>query len=205
MVFQYRALWSTTGGAGYSVFHARTLTGAGQGTAQSFADGVAALFAAISGTTMPSDVTISYDGEVVDLDTSTGELQAVYAVTPPASKTFTATGGYAAPAGGRIDWTTEAIVNGRRLRGRTYIVPLASTNFEADGSITAGAITTLSNGANAYLTAAGGFADAEAAVWSRPVYEGEAPNRVLVRGGTVADITGFSIPDSAAVLRSRRD
>lgn len=204
MVYQYRAIWSTTGGVGYSVFHARAVT-TGPATAQAFADAVATLFNTITSTTLPSDVSISYDGEVVELDTSTGTLMAVEAVTPPSSTNFNGASVYAAPTGARIDWTTEAIVAGRRLRGRTYIVPMGAAAFANDGTLSSSTVTDLLAAADAYISAANVSTVLSPAVWSRPKYEGTGSERTITRPGTLADVVGRSIPDQAAVLRSRRD
>lgn len=137
-------------------------------------------------------ITVHADGD--DIDDADGTLSGSWAHTPaPAAVTGSAsTGVYAAPAGAVVNWVTGGIVNGRRLRGKTFIVPLATGAFDSDGSL--GAFrTTLLTAANTLLTSAPGLA-----VWHRP----SAPGAV---DGSSALITSASVPDLVAVLRSRRD
>jgi hypothetical protein len=193
-MFEYRPEWTTSsGGVGYSVLHASVVA-----SSQGWVDAVRTMFNAVAGQ-LPNDVSISFPGEYLERDTETGTLLGSTAVTPPASVTGSSAGVYAAPAGARIRWNTGAIVAGRRVSGSTFLVPLATTAYQTDGTILAAVITTLQNAAQAYLD----DVDMVPAVWSRPTFTGDPP--VLDRGGSIHAVQGVAIPDRVAVLRSRRD
>ena len=138
---------------------------------------------------MPNDTTITYDSEVLDL-AEDGTLTAVWAVTPPAATPGLGTGEFARAAGAVINWSTGAIVAGRRLSGRTFIVPTAGNTFDASGVLTSAAISNL-NGAAAQLIAAGA-ANRPLRVWSRT-------------HATSAVVVSAAVPAKGAILRGRRD
>ena len=190
MAHQYRVQWSgTTGGTGFSVLNAR-LSGAALGTGpQQFADNVRAFFLGLQ-FALPNEVVLSFNSEVLELDTSTGQLLQVHPVTPPNNVAGSATGSYAHASGIRLDWLTPSVLNGRRLRGRTYLVPAASAVFDTSGRLTTTAQNNIKTAGNAYV------ADMEnigsAAVWSRT-------------HGIIADVEEVGVSPLGAVLRSRRD
>lgn len=194
MPFEYRVEWGGTAvtGPGVSVFHSRTDGIATAGTsAQSMADRCRVLFDAIKNL-VPPGVTWTFPNEVTELDTTTGVLEDVHTITSPLDVVSTAaSGGHSRPSGGRIDWNTSSVVNGRRLRGRTYIVPLAAAQYDTTGTLASGLITALETAATAYRSTSV-FTAAQPVVWSRT-------------HGVLADIVGSSVIDRASVLRSRRD
>jgi hypothetical protein len=193
-MFEYRAIWNVQGGGtGYSVFHVREgVTPSLATAAQGFADDLRAGFALLTGI-LPDDVIINFDSEARQLNSSTGVLEAVAAVNPPAQVAGTSASSYSAPAGGRVDLITESIVNGRRLRGRTYIVPLVSTAYSTTGTLTASARTSLENAFETFRDETDLYS---LGVWHRPV--GGA-------GGIIADVASVSAPAESAILRSRRE
>lgn len=192
MVLEYRATWTYgVGSPGYSVFHGRSVAlDPDQQAADDLASRVGEFFEALD-PVIPNDVVISFSSEVLNLDTSTGQLEGVLTVTPPGNVFGQNTASHAAPAGARIAWTTPAIVAGRRLRGATFIVPISSGAFDTDGTLTSGVQTTL-NAAALDFRSTGVFTSVQPSVWSRT-------------HGIQADITGHQVPDRVAVLRSRRD
>lgn len=185
---QYRAFWAVPGGGlGITNFHTTPIAGTAEGA--TIANLVQQFFIAIR-TNLPNDVTISFDSEVT-VHNDQGELTATYPVTPPASTVGGQTGGWAGAAGARIDWLTGIIVAGRRLRGRTYIVPLASTVYDNDGTLTTAFVNTLTAAAN-------GLADA--------LELAGLPLVVVSRTHqTQSVVTGQIVNDKTAILRSRRD
>ena len=192
MALQYRALWNAGGSnPGFSVFHGRGAFGATEGEAsQALADRVREFFDGVK-SIVTNDFQWTFPGEVLDYDTSTGVLQEVHAVTPPAPVAAASTVAYSAASGARIEWRTSAVVAGRRLRGRTFLVPVYAGAYETDGTLSETAKATLASAAVKYwdtslLTAA------QPAVWSRT-------------HGIMADIVSALIPDSVSILRSRRD
>jgi len=187
MPAQYRALWQTSGGgAGFSVLH---YTIAGNGTAaQTLADQTQDFFDNLD-SIMPNDTVINFDSEVLDL-AEDGTLTAVWAVTPPAAITGAGAGDFYAAAGGRIDWATDAIVAGRRLSGRIYIVPLIGSAYDTDGSIDAAAQAVLQVAGDGLITDTS---------FNRPL-------RVWSRTHAVSAVVESAfVPAKGAVLRGRRD
>ena len=190
-MFQYRAIWQVPGGGtGYSVFHVRESPGAPIGTSvQLFADAVRLGFTSFSGI-IPNDVQISFDTEAIEMDVSTGQLTGVHGVTAPAPITGGSAASWAPPVGARVDLLTNSVVAGRRLRGRTFIVPLGSSAFSVDtGQILTSARDDMNEGFEVFRD--------DALNWSLGVYSRTH--------GVLADVTQCSANIEAAVLRSRRD
>jgi hypothetical protein len=187
MPAQYRALWSVPGGGtGYSVLH--FTTAGSSGPAQQIATDVHDLFADLNGQ-IPDDVTVTFDSEVLDLSEA-GVLTAVWPVTPPSSVPGVSTAVYARAQGARIDWSTDTIVAGRRLTGRTYIVPVRGTSFDTTGLLTSTDASSILDQANAFLTQTS--SNRPLRVWSRT-------------HGVSAVVGAASVPRQGAILRGRRD
>lgn len=188
MPSEYRAIWGVLGGGtGYSVFHADLADDATD--AQEFADAVQDFFSALANV-LPTDVIINFDSEVVNL-AEDGTLVGVFPVTVPTQVTGSGTGSYSRAAGARIDWTTGVIVGGRRLTGRTYLVPIVGSAFDADGVLTTTVQTGLQTAAQDFiadLTAAG----IVLRIWSR-------------KNASSSVVIDASVPAKGAILRSRRD
>jgi hypothetical protein len=141
-------------------------------------------------------VNLACEADVEQVESTTGELQTVYTATP--ANAASGTGGtahYAAAVGAVITWRTGGIRNNRRVRGRTFLVPLYNTVFAADGSLASTTITTLGTAAAALSSSSG---SPDLGVWARPTAPGASDGEWHV-------VTSHSIPDMGAVLRSRRD
>lgn len=187
-IAQYRAVWSVPGGGtGYNVFN--MAADAGVSNPSSVASAFHAFYTA-QRSLIPNDVSISFESEIRLLSDVDGALTGVSPVTPPVSVTGIFNAGWAGGAGYRFTWDTGAIIAGRRLRGRTYMVP-AGGAYENDGTLTSGAIST-AVAAGAQLVDSLLLAGNPLAVWSRA-------------GQTSAVVTLASVTDKTAVLRSRRD
>lgn len=183
---EYRAIWNVPGGGtGYTVLHFQNTSSA---IAQQQADGTRVFFNALAAS-FPDDIQIEFDSEVLELSLA-GVLTAVHPVTPPAQVDGTNTGVYQRAGGARVDWTTGQIVAGRRLTGRTYLVPMASSLFDTEGQITPASITIIQNAANAFISASNSWGNL--AIWSR-VHQ------------VVHDVIGASVVPRGTILRSRRD
>lgn len=195
-VAQIRTVW--TGGPsapGLTVMNVQDTGSANWGAA---AAAVRAFFNSLSGG-IPNEYSLQVDPLIESYSETTGALIGEVSLSPaatPAVITCTNTGGYAAGVGGRIDWTTSDIRNGRRVRGRTFIVPMASTNFGVNGEIT-GANTQAWAGFAQTLLGALQNASAPLVVWSRPTLAQPV--------GTMAPVIGLRVPVKASVLRGRRD
>jgi hypothetical protein len=187
MPAQYRALWSTPGGgAGFSVMH---FTTAGTGAAaQQIAADVRAFFLALN-TQIPNDVSINFDSEVLDLNED-GTLAAVHAVVPPAVVLGVNNSEFNRAAGAVINWATGVIVAGRRLSGKTYIVPMALNTFDTVGVLTAVSRALLIQEGEDLIAATA--ANRPLRIWSRT-------------HATSAPAVSCSVPNAGAILRGRRD
>jgi len=194
--------WTGFSGApGYTNLYFRDFgTGDGSGSdpdvaqAQAAADRVRAFFQLLSGS-FPAAVRINVEGTVDTIDSATGELVGSLSVTAPATVSGSATGGYSAASGAVVTWRTAGIRKGRRIRGRTFLVPLASTAYEVDGTL---ATTIRGNIVSAATTLSDSTLTPDLGVWARPSVSGATD-------GQWAAVTGSTVPDMSAVLRSRRD
>lgn len=145
-------------------------------------------------TFIPSTVTVSYPGIMDRLTTGTGDLEAEINMAVQTATTGTGVGNFSSAVGACVNWTTVAIVRGRRVRGRTFLVPLVSGAFQTDGTLGDTARTTMLAAANAFVAEPDGL---NLAVWSRPTVAGN--------DGQSGEVVAASITDKTAVLRSRRD
>jgi len=186
---RYVPEWSGISGApGYTVLHVGGVVD--PSAAQSVANLVRAWFDSMK-TFIPNDATIVFPGEMTTHDDDGTLTGAVTVATPPANVAGSDTGTFSSPTGLRIQWETGSIVNGRRLRGRTFIVPLAGLGFENNGTIQPTVVTNYTTYATTLLNALTtlGF---PLVVWSQV-------------GAVTFPVTAASVPDQATVLRSRRD
>lgn len=101
------------------------------------------------------------------------------------------TGPYAGGVGAVVEWKTSLLAGTRRVQGKTYIVPMISTGFAADGTLGNVAQTELRDSANALITAMAG----ELKIWTRP--------RPTIAGAG-ATVIAAVVPDLAAQMKSRR-
>lgn len=130
---------------------------------------------------------------VAVLDEATGALKRYYTPTvgDRAIHVGTQIAGYGAGvAGACFAWSTPEINWTRRVRGRTFLVPLSSTVWDVDGTITSDVLTFFNTMISSLITGATGFA-----IYSRP--------RLGV-GGKAAVVTAGRVTDQAAYLSSRR-
>lgn len=144
---------------------------------------------------LPSNVTLSYQSAGDIIEEASGGLGGDWSVTPtPANTTGTLGQVYAAPVGVVVNWRTGGIVNGHRVRGRTFLVPVQQDT--ATGGPNPTAIAAIQAAAAALVVSAPNMC-----VWSRPV-EAPLPNP---RAGSAHPVTAAQVPGKYVVLRSRRD
>ena len=180
---RYRVLWGGIGGTpGYSLFYANA--------AGALASDLVTFFNAIKSQCpgpLQWDVPISGD----TLDDATGTINGGWTDVGGGVVTATGSGSYAAGTGVFIRWATGAIVNGRRLVGRTFICPINGGGYDSNG--TAGGTTLSTIGGAATTLAAAG----KLVVWHRPAPGGGG-------GGSSSLVTAGTVPDQVTSLRSRR-
>jgi hypothetical protein len=143
---------------------------------------------------MPTGVNITYPFIFEQFDAATGELAQTFPVTSPAPTSGASTGNYASSTGACMTWSTGSIVNGRRLRGRTFLVPMGTAGFASDGTLSAALVTAANTAAATLIASTSGLA---LNIWARP--DPGAAN------GVIGAVTAGNMADRAAVLRSRRD
>lgn len=160
-------------------------------------------------TLLPSMVRIQAERSGDIIEDSTGAITGTWTTDPTTEIAGTGAPAHAGPVGLQLQWLTRAIVQGRHLRGRTFIVPATTDAFDTDGSL-------LPSVSAAAVAAAGAFAlatDVNLRVWSRPRLaaagytdrRGRVHPPVIARLGSSAFVVGGRVPDKAVVLRSRRD
>jgi len=187
MVAQYRVFWDTAGGGrGFSILHFNEPESSVE--AQNIAGVVGEVYTTWAAT-MPNNNVLTFDTEVLVMSDA-GELLNTFPVEPHAAVVGSSANEFARAAGARVDWATNDIVAGRRVRGRTFIVPIASSGFDAEGLLDDSTVNQLGVGALQLIT------DAEDTpafvIWSRT-------------HSSTHGVVGFSVPLRGAVLRGRRD
>ena len=139
----------------------------------------------------PDDLTLQVPNAGDLIEASTGALTGVWASGAPSTITGTQTAVFQLGSGIRIKWTTGGIVNRRRVRGSTFLVPASSGAFTTTGRVTSATISAVTAAAALLLTNAGG----DLVIWSRPT---------TTRVGTIHPILLPVVPDVPTALRSRR-
>jgi len=159
--------------------------------AQATIDSIRTFFNAFVGS-LPTGLTINVPSSGDEIAENTGDITGAWSVaTTPSTVTGTGAGNYAGNAGAVIHWLTQGVVSNRRVRGRTFIVPIVATAFDTSGSLSTTFITTLTTAGNVLVAANPGLLN----VWTRP--------RPGLAGGR-SEITSVRVPDLAVSLRSRR-
>lgn len=200
--------WSGFQGApGLSAFYFREFEGNDDqdGFAQAAADKVK-LFRDQVATIVPSGVTLTVGNDAEIINDTDGALVNVLTVDGGAGVSNNGHVGqaYAAAAGAVINWRTSSVHRGRRVRGRTFLVPIAGTEFESNGTLGGNAVAKLTAGATALLAAGAGSPDF--GIWARPQrVKNPDGTTTTVNNGAWYVATSHNVPDMSAVLRSRRD
>ena len=109
----------------------------GVSTQQAAADAVRAFWskAYSVGAGLPVGVQIQVRGVVDTVEETNGELTGSDAITTPAVLAGSDSTRYAAVAGACVTWRTGDFVGGRRVRGRTFLVPVGGQMLQADGTL----------------------------------------------------------------------
>ncbi len=173
-------------------------TAAGNLPTQNNIDAIRSFFNALAAF-IPTGLTITVPKTGDQINQTDGKIIGTWDVpVQPAVVTGGGTGNYAGNAGAVVHWLTPVVVAGRRVRGRTFIVPLVSTAFDASGSLGPSFINAATPAAQALVSQA----DGAPSVWARPFHDptGKRPDRP----GSLAQVTSIRIPDLAVSQRSRR-
>lgn len=191
-LYQITVLWNGFVGApGYTRMHFLATTPS-LAEATAAASDMADFFSAIAGL-IPTDVQLEFQLEVPVIDDSTGQpVSFLQLAAQPTLTQPTGAGSYAAPAGASVQWLTTDVRNGRRVRGRTYLVPLVDTAFDSVGTLDETDAAAIQSAGNILVSSF----DSNLAVFSR----GTGAN-----DGTSSVVIGAAVADKVAVLKSRRD
>jgi len=143
-------------------------------------------------TNFPANLTFTFPRVGDTIDENTGLLNGTWdAGVQQLDVVGTGTGGYAGNAGAVVHWLTSGVARGRRVRGRTFLVPLVSLAFDSSGSLAPAQVTSLNTHSQTLID----FKPGALVVWHRPVNGS---------GGAKFPVVSRRVPDLAISLRSRR-
>lgn len=185
------------GGPGYSNLYFRDISGS-EAIDQAVVDSAVSKVEAWIGywrNRLPTAVTTGVDPTVESVESSTGELQGFWTASVSAPAAGLGVAAFSAPSGACVSWYTSTVRNGRRMRGRTFIVPLDINSYEADGTLIPVIISATPAVNNAMIATGAG---AELGIWARPTTRGGSD-------GQWALVTAARLNDRPAMLTSRRD
>lgn len=198
-VYRVRAVWSGFQGApGYTNFHFQDLT---TDSARNAAGTAVKQFFTSLAPMLSTAWTITIQSEITEWDKDTGQLiGASTMTTPPTPQVGTATPvAYPGGTGLCITWKTGSIWNGRRVVGRSFIVPAMGV-YDTDGTLTTAAIAA----ANTAATGLIGAAAAQFSIWAKQwTTQGDPPKPVQI-AGAIFQVDTHVVKDMASQLRSRR-
>jgi hypothetical protein len=150
---------------------------------------------------MSSTVSWSTEPDVADIDLATGELETSWSTTPQTGSGASAGDMLPTLAQALVRWRTPGVVNGRRVRGRTF-VPGVTEAFAAAGRPIAAYLTTLNTAAAALIA----DANSQFVIWSRPFEsDPDDPDDPPTRAGTQHVVSSGTAWSEFASMRSRRD
>lgn len=155
-------------------------------------------------TQLTAAVKIDVDNVGDVIEAFTGELEGGWTTGVQAQVVGTAAGNYNAVSGALVQWKSDTVLSGRRLRGHSFIVPLASAGYDASGQILNTSRTLMKTAAAALVTASAG----NMLVYQRPRKAKPADGSVKAiteRSGGYGPVTGSDVRTVVTSLRSRRD
>lgn len=204
---RYRVEWTGfTGGPGYTNFYFGT---SGDFlTPENISEPVAKIDAFLNmlNQRLPSIVSTKLSHTIETIRISDGALVKFDTVASFSRAAGTGTGNWSAASGGCVNWYTSGVRNKRRVRGRTFLVPLAGSALGANGTLDDATVGSMQDAATAlYAPTASG---ARLHIWGRPTPILDAngkPTGNYNADGVAYPVESARFPDKVAVLRSRRD
>lgn len=160
---------------------------------------VRTFFEAIKGKLL-NGVSILYPAVGDVIDETTGNLTGAVsfgALSPTTSSNTTQT--YAGNVGTHVRWVTSAIVAGHRVRGRMFLVPLPSNQFDTTGQLATLAQAGIQTAAQQMITDFAG----KLVVWSRPFAPVPPATTPPARAGSSHAVTVAVVPNRPTILKSR--
>jgi hypothetical protein len=156
-------------------------------------------------TRLPAAAAVTVDPTVDIIDVPTGKITRFMSGPAFTTRTGQGTGNYSAATGGVINWYTAGVINGRRVRGRTFLVPFAGSALALNGTLDDTLRASMITAINSFL--APGPNQGLLGVYARPQKEhvNKKGDTIPAHNGAWFPVTSFTHPDKVAVLRSRRD
>jgi hypothetical protein len=145
---------------------------------------------------IPLGVQISADSVVDLVDAATGDITGQVGITPGPNITGTGGQNWVGVAGACVTWLSGAFINGHRIVGRNFLVPLAMVCYGTDGTLDNTFRSELAAAAATYITNVASLVvlrRAKPAANGKPAVVGES------HPATAARVT-----DQASYLSTRR-
>lgn len=150
---------------------------------------------------MSNNWNVTVSPTVQEFNAVTGELEAETTMSsiPAVVNGTSSANPWAAGSGYFVGWRTTVIFHGRRVQGRTFMVPAVGI-FDTDGTLLPAGLTAVQNAAQALIDASG----ADLAIWAKRWSAATPPAKPVQVDGVVAPVTSRVVKDMASQLRSRR-
>lgn len=186
-MIRLRVGWTGTGitGGGVSTHY---FGGVGQSVADQAGIDLAAFWTAIVDAAVAGSALARIETSADQIDENTGKITDQFSISPPSIPTASSTGITSPATQILVNWGTATFVNGRRLRGRTFVPSVKASVVTASGELNGSVRTTVAEAAEDLS----GDVTSLLQVWSRTHL-------------TAAKTITTDVPNELAVLRSRRD
>lgn len=199
-----RVVWNGfSGGPGVNTLHFGVTPEQNADAAQTILDALKTFYTGLN-IYMPTGVSISFESQLEVINAENGQIENIVSASPPAPVTGSGSGGYSSGAGMCVHWITQDFRKGRRVRGRSFMVPLSAQAFDTTGTLNNTLITTM-QGLGATLAANEAV---QLSIFRRPVMT-ETTNTVedplVAIPGSQHRVTAVRISDKGAYLTSRRE
>lgn len=145
-------------------------------------------------TLLPTQVTITFSNICETFEDNGDKNNVINAGTAPTPVAGTSASVYSSAVGAVVNWHTGRFMNGSEIIGRTYLVPLASSAYQNDGTMGTTPSGLILSSANTLIT---GFPELS-------VHYDRTDDAGARQFGD-QKVTSTNTPDKTAVLRSRRD
>lgn len=154
---------------------------------------------------LPADVAWQVNPIVEAFDGLTGAITGeLPTATPLAPGVGTNTSSYANGVGLTITWKSAGMFQGRRVQGRTFIVPMAGQQFDQDGVLIRDVAGAWAAAANVYLAALGTLG-LTPLIWGRPQDVKATPRKPAHHNpGHWVSISSATVSVRPAILGRRR-
>lgn len=153
---------------------------------------------------MPAAIRVQIETTGDIIEAQNGTLAGNWSTAPIGPQSGGAAGVYVAPAGVCLTWLTQTIADNKRVKGRTYVVPMSQNMYGADGTVEDNNLADVRAAAQVFQQATA----TNFVIWHRPreakPADGSRP-AITQRNGSHAVVTSAIVRDKIAVLRSRRD